>query len=551
MEKREIKRIAVLSNVNVNSIVRMLQDEFDVYQPEGYGNELLLLLDRNSGYYRFEPEITFLWLDGMELLYHKTGDEAAARMEEWFAMLEQALPDKGIFFLSDIYLWGAEIPIMEERERLWIEGEFRTRLEAFCKKHGNAYPLFYSRLVAQLGEQQAYSSATWYLGKIPYSQAMQQEMCRLMREKTDICSRVPKKVLALDLDNTLWGGLAGEADRTPLLLSEEHTGLAYKNLQRVLKMMEEQGVLLAVVSKNNEQDALEVIENHPHMVLRREDFAAMKINWKGKADNLREMAEEMNLGLDSFVFFDDSPAEREQIGQFLPEVAVPDFPPNPRMLPETMIDIYRRFFEKVTVTNEDKNKTAQYAANVKRGELQKASADFSSYLTQLQMRIEEVDAAFHLERLHQLVNKTNQFNLTTIRYTMDELLEYIKRQDKWIRLYGVKDKFGDNGLVGALIVDFSEEFPKIEEFVLSCRVMGRLIERAIVDHLEEELLEKGCKKLGASYVKTAKNVPVSGLFEELGYSVLKEDAKGKRYEIALEERPKRVYYIEEWMRKGD
>lgn len=546
------KRVAVLSNVNVNSIIRTLKEEFEVYEPEGYGNELLLLLNKNSGYYRFAPEVTFLWLDGMELLHHRTEkQEAEEAVGEWFDTLAQALPNEGLFFISDIYLWGAETPLLENGERYFIEGLFRNRLEAFCREHANAYVLPYGRLIAQLGEEQAYSSTMWYLGKIPFSQAMQKAMCGMMREKIELSARSSKKVLVLDLDNTLWGGLAGEADTEPLQLSEEHTGLAYKNLQRVLKRMEEKGVMLAVVSKNNEADAFEIIDNHPHMVLRRESFVALKINWDRKADNLRMLAEELNVGLDSFVFFDDSPTEREQIKELLPEVTVPDFPEKPGQLSETMVTIYRRYFEKLAVTEEDKNKTAQYAANAKRSQLKQETADISSFLKQLQVRVEVMDAAANLERFHQLVNKTNQFNLTTIRYTREELIGYLGRTDKLIKLYRVTDKFGDNGIAGALIVDLSKEVPAIEEFVLSCRIMGRLIEHAIVDKLEQELMVRGFEKLQSRYVKTAKNEPVRMLFEELGYSVLEDSEAEKRYEILLADRPGRVYYIEEWRQEDE
>lgn len=541
------KRVAVLSNVNVNSIIRVLKEDFEMYEPEGYGNELLLLLDPNSGYHRFAPEMTFLWLDGMELIRHRTGkQEAEALIGEWFDTLTQALPEKGLFFISDIYLWGAEVPLLENEEKYRIEGLFRNRLEDFCREHTNAHVLPYHRLVAWMGEEQAYSSTMWYLGKIPFSQAMQKAMCGMIREKADLCTRIPKKVLVLDLDNTLWGGLAGEADKEPILLSEEHTGLAYKNLQRVLKQMEEKGVMLAIASKNNEADALEIIEKHPHMVLGREDFVGLRINWDIKAENLRALAEELNVGLDSFVFFDDSPMEREQIKELLPEVTVPDFPEKPGQLPEVMAEIYSRYFEKLSVTEEDKNKTAQYAANAKREQLRQKATDISSYLKQLQIRVEEADVSANLERLNQLVNKTNQFNLTTVRYTREELLGYLKSTDKLLKLYRVTDKFGDNGITGAVIVDLSKEVPEIEEFVLSCRIMGRLIENAIVDKLELELLGRGYEKLQSRYVQTAKNAPVHMLFEELGYHVLESSEAEKRYEISLAKRPGRVYYIEEW-----
>lgn len=542
------KKLAILSNVNINPLIRAMKEEYEIFEPEGYGNELLFLLDRRSSYHEFAPDITFLWIDLMELLHHRLEpEEAAAAMEEWFQTLEQGIGENGIYFVSDGYLWGAETAVLPEQESSYLlEGAFRQRLEKLCEKHENVYMLPYGSLVRQMGEENAYSLTMWYMGKIPYSQAMQKQLCRVMEEKVRLCSRTPKKVLVLDLDNTLWGGLAGEAELTPVQLSEEHTGLAYKNLQRVLKQMQKQGVMLAIASKNNEEDALEIIEKHPHMVLRREDFVCARINWSTKADSLREMAQELNVGLDSFVFFDDSETEREQIEQMLPQVTVPDFPKKPEKLAETMTDIYHEYFEKLAVTKEDREKTAQYAANAKRRQLQETAVDMASYLKQLDIVISVEDAGKNKERLHQLVNKTNQFNLTTIRYERETLTSYLKDEQKKVRLYRVTDKFGDNGIVGAVIVDTSGEEPEIEEFVLSCRVMGRFIENAIIDKLEQELRAEGYSALRACYRRTAKNKPVEKLYEELGYEVLADSGEEKRYRRSLSENVERIYYIREW-----
>lgn len=545
MEVTMAKKLAVLSNVNVNSIIRTMKADYEVFEPEGYGNELLFLLNRESGYYQFEPDITFFWLDVMELIHHElTVEQAAGYMQEWFATLGQVLPNKGLFFISDAYLWGAEMALFaDDTLRLSIEGAFDGLLQSFCEEHENVHILPYKRLVMQMGETAAYSELMWYMGKIPYSQTMQKAQCELMKEKVRIAELTPKKVLVLDLDNTLWGGLAGEADISPVALSEDHAGLAYKNLQRVLKQMEAQGVMLAIASKNNEEDALAIIESHPHMVLRSADFVNKKINWDSKAENIGKMAKELNVGLDSFVFFDDSEVEREQIRQMLPQVVVPDFPKKQEKLAGTMTEIFYTYFEKLTVTREDREKTAQYAANARRQELQEQTVDTASFLKQLAIHVEVVNAESNLERFHQLVNKTNQFNVTTIRYERDTLAEYVKNPDKLIHLYRVTDKFGDNGIVGAVIVDKAGEEPEIEEFVLSCRVMGRFIERAIVDKLEQELMDCGYKALRSRYKRTEKNKPVANLFEELGYTVTTASDAEKQYRITLADRPKREYYI--------
>jgi FkbH-like protein len=348
----------------------------------------------------------------------------------------------------------------------------------------------------------------------------------------------------LDLDNTLWGGLAGENDISPVNLSDDHSGLAYKNLQRVILGMQKQGVLLGIISKNNPEDADNIIDNHPHMILRSGCFAVKKINWDAKDKNIVTACDELNIGTDSAVFFDDNPAERELVKTMLPEVIVPDFPDRAEELPDVMTKIYHEYFEKPRITEEDLKKTRQYAENAERNRLLKHTESFDDYLINLETVIKREKPETNTERFLQLVNKTNQFNLTTQRYTLEELTDILDNADKKTFLYRVSDRFGDNGIVAALIVDMSAESPCIEEFVMSCRVMGRHIEHAIITEVEKELSCQGVKKLCGKYIPTAKNAPVAGLYEELGYTKLCENEDGSiEYEIEIAKSPKRVYHV--------
>lgn len=281
------------------------------------------------------------------------------------------------------------------------------------------------------------------------------------------------------------------------------------------------------------------------MVLRPEDFVCKKINWRTKPENIAEIAKELNLGMDSFVFWDDNPAERELVKAALPQVTVPDFPDKPEELPDAMIRIYRQYFEQAAITGEDRQKTRQYAENARRNILKAQAVDFASYLRQLAMEIIRERPEANLERLTQLVNKTNQFNLTTKRYEQSHMQKLLHDTGKRIYLYRVKDCFGDNGIVAAVIVDLAGTAPAIDTFVMSCRVMGRNIENAIVDDIEKELYEEGCLSLQAQYLPTAKNKPVETLFEKLGYTVIQTmETGGKLYEINLADRPEREYYAE-------
>lgn len=393
-----------------------------------------------------------------------------------------------------------------------------------------------------MGAENAFSLKMWYMGRILHTNEAQKRIVELLLHIIRLQRRIPKKVLLLDLDNTLWGGLAGEADHTPIMLSGEHTGLMYRNLQRVIAGMQKQGVLLGIVSKNNEKDAMDIISSHPQMVLRPEDFVAMKINWRPKPENIAEIARELNLGLDSFVFWDDSPAERTLVKASLPQVTVPDFPDRPEELTEAMVRIYRQYFEQAAVTSEDRQKTRQYAENAKRSALKTQALDFASYLRQLAMEISRESPEANSERLTQLVNKTNQFNLTTKRYELSAMQRLLQDAGKRVYLYRVKDCFGDNGIVAAVIVDLTEAVPMIDTFVMSCRVMGRNIENAIIEDIERELYRQGYTSLRAKYLPTAKNRPVENLFEKLDYRILAADKTGEKlYEITLAPDRRRDY----------
>ncbi len=541
------QRIALLSNTNMNFVIRLLQKERTVYEAEGYGNELGLLMNPSSSYHGFGATYTFMLMDVMEVIEHDLDMEGAGeKIEKWFGMLEAALRPEGVYYISDAYLWGAELGVVRDAGRKHaIEHCWQNHLMRLCTRHSNLRIFPYRQLIEHLGEDHAFSMKMWYMGRILLSNDAQKELCNEILQCLRREESVAKKVLLLDLDNTLWGGLAGEAEHSPIALSEEHSGLVYKNLQRVLLQMQKQGVLLAIVSKNNSEDALEIIKSHPHMVLREHCFVAKRINWQQKHENILEIARELNLGTDSFVFWDDNPTERELVKEMLPEVAVPDFPEKPEELASAMTAIYEEYFAKAVLTREDREKTKQYAANAKRNHLQESAVSFEDYLEQLQIVITRVNPAQYVERLVQMANKTNQFNLTTRRYDLQEMQKVLRDSGRQVYLYNVSDKFGDNGLVAMAIIHFSADVPVVEELVMSCRVMGKQIENAILADIERDLLAAGYDKLKGVYLPTAKNKPVAKLYENLDYVLVKElPDGGGEYIAKLKSIPERNYRAE-------
>ena len=292
------------------------------------------------------------------------------------------------------------------------------------------------------------------------------------------------------------------------------------------------GVILAVCSKNNEEDVLEAWEKNPFMVLTKQDFATWRINWTDKATNIREMAQELNIGLDSFVFVDDNPTERELIRQVLPMVEVPEFPAQPYELPVFFKEMVEKYFRVYSVTTEDKKKTEQYKANARRAQEQRSYVDFDSFLRSLDIQI-TIEAAneFNIPRIAQMTQKTNQFNLTTRRYTDADVRGFLKAG--WnIWCISVADRFGDNGITGCIMVrptPSPEECFEIDTFLLSCRILGKGIEKAFVKKVLSILESEGMKEIWASYLPTAKNGQVADFYDKNGFRVEREDADGAKY----------------------
>ena len=540
-------KIALLSNVNIDPVNRLLvgADGIETYQSQGYGNELGALLDKGSPLHSFHPRTVFLFIDTAEIIGHRLETDAADKaVSEWFTVFESALQNDIVYYVSDAYLYARELEASPDRDlKRKIEDIWDASLRQLVAAKSQVRRLPYRRIIEEMGESHSFSEKMWYMGKIPHTTDCHRKLAEMITRLVAAEAKTAKKVLLLDLDNTLWGGLAGEHNLSPIVLSDDKTGLAYKNFQRVIKQMRSGGVLLGVVSKNNAGDALDIIRNHPHMVLKEDDFAVLKINWANKADNIAQIASELNLGTDSFVFLDDSPAERKLVADVLPDVTVPDFPSHPEELPRFMTDVYHRYFEKAAVTAEDMAKTEQYKANRERDNLRLQSADFNSYLKSLDMKLTRVDPQKHAERFMQLMNKTNQFNLTTRRFSVQEVNAVIAKDDAEVFLYRVTDRFGDNGIVVAAIVEYGGE-AVITEFTMSCRVMGRRIENAVVEDMEQAARQRGYDRLVALYIPTPKNKPVENLYASLGYQsrAAKEDGASE-FVIDLDRTAARDYCL--------
>jgi len=327
-----------------------------------------------------------------------------------------------------------------------------------------------------------------------------------------------RKCVVVDLDNTLWGGIVGEAGRHGIKLGDTSPGAEYREFQRYLLTLRERGFLLAINSKNNPDDALAVIRSHEAMVLREDSFSAIRINWQPKTENMVSLAAELGFGVDALVFLDDNPHERELMRQLLPQVLTPELPADPARFRSTVESLPQ--LQTLVVTEEDRMRATQYQSKQQREQLRESVPTLDAYLASLGIEVAVTPASdATLPRVHQLVQRTNQFNVTARRYDAAQLAEF--HHDAVWRIYTLRarDRFGDHGLVAAALVRLEAKRWTIDNFLMSCRVIGLGVETALLAAVSREAREAGAETLIGEYVETKKNAPARDLFERHGFVV--------------------------------
>ena len=338
------------------------------------------------------------------------------------------------------------------------------------------------------------------------------------------------KCLVLDLDNTLWGGVIGDDGLDGIVIGQgSPLGEGFAAVQDYARDLSRRGVILAVCSKNDEANALEPFDSHPDMVLKRADIASFHANWGDKATNIRAIAQDLNIGLDSLVFLDDNPFERSLVRQELPMVAVPEVEDDPALVPRLLADA--GYFEGLAITAEDRERTGQYQSNRARASLMASATDLDGYLAGLEMQLiwRRFDSV-GLQRIVQLINKTNQFNLTTRRHTEASVLEVMNDPNSFGLQLRLLDRFGDNGIIAIVIGRKNTDGPGgdvlVDTWLMSCRVLGRQVEPATLNLLAEEALRIGGTRLLGRYLPTKKNGMVRDHYAKLGFTVVEDAADG-------------------------
>jgi len=391
------------------------------------------------------------------------------------------------------------------------------RLLDNLEKTSNLYVLNADRWF-QLAGKNAFNPKSWYMGKIAYGNEVYKEAVKDIKAAIQGMAGQSRKLILLDLDDTLWGGIVGDIGWENIQLGgHDAIGEAFVDFQRALKAIKNRGILLGIVSKNDESIALTAIDKHPEMLLRRDDFSGWKINWNDKARNIAELISEMNLGPQSVVFIDDSPAERARVKDALPEILVPDWPEDKMLYKKTLLEL--TCFDVPAISQEDFERTKMYVAERKRAVVKSEVGSIEEWLEHLDIKILVAELGENnLSRTTQLLNKTNQMNLTTRRMTEAELIAWARQPNHRSWVFRVTDKFGDYGLTGIASVEIEDSRGKIVDFILSCRVMGRKVEEAMLYHITSIAKELGIKEIFCEYLPTPKNKPCLAFFETSGFS---------------------------------
>ncbi len=525
-------RVAVLSNFTVDFITGLLKKKHQFWSPPGFNQWVQECFEPSASLIEFDPECIFVILDGrMEWSCGGGIDLMCSAVDSLLSRFPNVL-----VLLSDVDVPHVQIrSLLGESSERGYEIAWWSYLTRTIKKNRNVVMFGLKQLIEDIGRNCFYDARLRYAGGFPYSMAG----CNAVAEQLDkvlLAYRgCRKKCIALDMDNTLWKGVIGEEGISGIKLAPDKDGVPFTDFQKRLKELKQLGVLLICLSKNNAED-VSPIWSDGRMILKKEDFVAFAVNWDAKPANLRKIAKMLNLGLDSFVFIDDNPAEREQMRHECPEVVVPDFPYDSAELESFAVKVAREYFLTVQSTDEDARKTEQYIEEAERNELKSSCGTVSDYLKKLCLKVRvSVPDEIEYERVAQLSQKTNQFNVTTNRYTVADIRRFA--EDIGYKLLAARssDRFGDNGLIGFVLVKLDGASAEILDFVMSCRVMNRTIEMAIESVLEEALINAGVRNLCATYKKTHKNAPVEKLFDNLSFRrvAISEDGKTISYSKVL------------------
>ena len=494
------------------------------------------LQDPNQECWQQQPEVTLLWtlpykqIAGFaKLLYQDDYDRYLVEQEvKQFASYIKIAAERTSVLLMPVWTlphyfrgrgalnWRNDIGIYNVLARINLQ------LADLLHQCSNVYLLNSQRWMLAVPE--VIDERMWFLGKIPFSRDLFCLAAAEIKAAIRAIQGQTRKLLVLDLDNVLWGGEVGELGREGINLGGiDPIGEAYVEFQKQILALKNRGILLAIASKNEEDVALDAINKHRAMILRKEDFVAWRINWQDKAMNIAAMVSELNLGLQSVVFIDDSPIERARVAEALPEVYVPEWPEDPIEYRQALGGL--DCFDSVSYSYEDKVRSQLYHDEKRRKDMLAAVPSLEGWLHSLDLRLsyEEISLPT-LPRVVQLINKVNQFNLITRRMEKHELIQYARNRDHNILVFHLSDRIGKYGLIGVVSYEVDKADLEIRDFVVSCRALGRGVERAMLHLITLFCRQHHKKTIVAQYIPTKKNKPCATFLPDNGFKPAGENS---------------------------
>lgn len=538
-------KIAVLGSCSIQYFVQVLRLLLyregiyaDFYEGE-YDSIRTDVLDKGSGFYQFRPDIVLFLTDYRDIKEFPRMFDSKEQVERCIAHIvetqtmlwesvHQSLPECQIIMSNYVIPVERMLGNLECNYTFSRQSIYRRLNEELVSLHPQYVLLADMEYLASIfGKLNWFDMSAYLLTKIPFALKYVGYVADLFAKLIAAYRGIVKKCIVLDLDNTLWGGVVSEVGARGIRIDpNDAVGEAFLLFQKYLKNLKERGIILAVCSKNDEKIAKEPFLINPDMILKQDDFAAFYANWDDKATNICRIAQEIGIGLNSLVFFDDNPAERELVRMKLPEVAVVDVPAEAANYVKVLE--MAGYFHWVVLTPEDKTRTETYAANKKRDNLLITAKDYNLYLQQLSMSGSiQLVSRNTIRRFSQLVNKSNQFNLRTKRYTEAELSDMMKREDCKLLTGSLSDKFSNYGVISCVILQKKGLTCFIDTWVMSCRVLKRGFEYLFFSHIVMTAREWGCEVIEGEFIPTEKNNMVRMLLPELGFQP--ENVEGQKF----------------------
>jgi len=553
-EHRPPMRLAWLRNVTIEPLMPVISGEVALagYTPESYvgqfDNILQDALEPNSDLYQFNPDAIVLvqWLETLAPKFvnrfltfdREEAKSEVARIAAYVGDVVGALrkhSDKPILLNNFPLPPYAALGILDAQDvhyQTQLVIELNRSLMAEVKQWRDIFIVDYMQLFGRIGTDHALDPRLWHVARMPFSREALVPLGQLYGRFIRALNGVTRKCLILDCDNTLWGGVIGEDLASGIQLGDDYPGSCFKALQQHVLTLKDRGIILALCSKNNEQDVLNVLRNHPDMLIDEKDLATWRINWDNKAANIRSIVEELNIGFDSVVYVDDSSFECDLVQTYLPDVNVIHLQGESTHYVSLLNE--KGGFDSLSYSAEDRRRTEMYKVETHRQELERSADNIQDYLAQLEMQAEiRLNDPFAVPRVSQLTQKTNQFNLTTRRYTQGDIEAFLADPQVDVLHLKLTDKVSDLGIIGASIIKYVGDEAHIDTLLLSCRAIARNVEDVMLHKLRSLSSERGCKVMRARYIPTARNQQVETLYQRFGFSRVESDVDGSEWALNL------------------